>query len=64
MTMQKTAIVYFLLKNSIHTLPRATKIGIRMDWDANSVQLKNHENWEMFRYPQFETLLMHLQPSS
>merc|ERR1712228_427704 len=22
-----------------------------MDSDANSVQLKNHENWKMFRYP-------------
>ena len=48
----KNAFFYlFDLQNHTYTSRRATKIGMRMHWDAFSVQLENHENREISRYP-------------
>ena len=50
----KNAVFYlFDLQNHTYTSRRATKIGMRMDWDAFSVPLRNHENREIFRYPKY-----------
>ena len=51
---QKVQFSTFLLKNPTYTLCRVIKISASMDWDAFSVQLKNHENWKIFRYPKFK----------
>ena len=51
----KNAVFYlFDLQNHTYTSPRATEIGMRMHWHAFSVQLGNHENREIFRYPKYE----------
>ena len=51
----KNAFFYlFDLQNHTYTSRRATKIGMRMHWDAFSVQLENHENREISRYPKYE----------
>ena len=53
--MPKKAVFYLCdPQNPTYTSRRATKIGMRMHWDAFSVQLENHENREMSRYPKYE----------
>ena len=42
---QKVQFSTFLLKNPTYTLCIVIKISASMDWDAFSVQLKNHENF-------------------
>ena len=42
--MPKTAIIEFFAKKTLLILYGITKIGMHMDWDVFSAQLKNHEN--------------------
>ena len=54
---KKLVFFTFLLKNPTYTQHRVTKIGMDMNYDAYSVQIKNHENREIFMYRELEKMV-------